>query len=52
MCDAQTSGGLLISVPQVKLDELIRELESSGVATRAIIGEITSEDRGSIKVVA
>ena len=52
MCDAQTSGGLLISIPEIKLDELIRELESSGVTTRAIIGEITARDRGCIKVVA
>ena len=35
MCDAQTSGGLLISVPKAKLDRLLSELDASGVQTRA-----------------
>ena len=52
MCDAQTSGGLLIAVPKAKLHELIVELEVSGVATRAVVGEITSDNPGSIRVVA
>jgi selenide,water dikinase len=44
MCDAQTSGGLLISVPKSKLDQLLTELETSGVQTRAVVGEITAEN--------
>ena len=52
MCDAQTSGGLLIAVPKAKLDQLMGELEASSVGTRAVVGEITSENPGSIKVVA
>ena len=50
MCDAQTSGGLLISVPKSRLDQLLTELETSGVQTRAIVGEITAENPGRIKV--
>ena len=50
MCDAQTSGGLLISVPRTKLDELLSELEASGVQTKAVVGEITEEIPGRIKV--
>jgi selenide,water dikinase len=38
--DAQTSGGLLISVPAEKLDRLLAELERRGVETRAVIGEV------------
>ena len=30
LCDAQTSGGLLISVPQEKLDQFIKECEIYG----------------------
>ncbi len=40
LCDAQTSGGLLIAVSPAKLDALLRELEAAGVETRAVIGEI------------
>jgi len=52
MCDAQTSGGLLISVPNAKLDQLITELETSGVETKAVVGEITAENPGRISVSA
>jgi selenide,water dikinase len=40
LADAQTSGGLLISVPASNRDALIVELESAGVETRAVVGEI------------
>ena len=52
LCDAQTSGGLLISVTRDKVDQLISELEISGVETRAVVGEITSENTGRIHVTA
>jgi selenide,water dikinase len=41
LCDAQTSGGLLIAVAGDRLETLLAELEASGVATRSVIGEIT-----------
>ena len=40
LADAQTSGGLLICVPATRRDALLAELESNGVATRAVVGEI------------
>ena len=52
MCDAQTSGGLLISVPKAKLDQLLSELAVSSVETRAVVGEITAENSGRIRVTA
>ncbi len=52
MCDAQTSGGLLISVPRAKLDQLLSELDASGVETKAVVGEITAENPGRISVSA
>ena len=45
LSDAQTSGGLLISVAAAKRDQLLNELEAAGVETRAVIGEIV--DKGS-----
>ena len=40
VCDAQTSGGLLISVPEERTDELLRELKAGGVETRAVVGSV------------
>lgn len=52
MCDAQTSGGLLISVHNDRLQSLLSELDSAGVATRAVVGEITAGNPGLIHVTA
>ncbi len=41
LMDAQTSGGLLISVPQSKRDALIAALRARNTKTAAIIGQIT-----------
>jgi selenide, water dikinase len=38
--DAQTSGGLLISIPAEKADELVRRLLANGAICAEIIGEI------------
>ena len=40
MCDAQTSGGLLISVPEERRDALLSELEAQGVEGSVAIGEV------------
>jgi selenide,water dikinase len=40
MFDAQTSGGLLISVPAERLDALLSALESHEVACRSVVGEV------------
>ena len=40
MCDAQTSGGLLISVSGERAGELLGELKAAGVETRAVVGSI------------
>ena len=50
LCDAQTSGGLLISVAGERLASLLSELEAAGVATRSVVGEITQGQPGKIHV--
>ena len=40
---AETSGGLLISLPREKADSLIRDLQSRGVKEATIIGEVTEK---------
>ena len=47
LCDAQTSGGLLIAVPPEKRDALLDELRSTGVQTTAVVGEILPPDSAS-----
>lgn len=44
LSDAQTSGGLLISVPAHRRDALVLELASAGVQTAAVVGEIVDKD--------
>lgn len=39
--DAQTSGGLLISVPAAKANDLIARLQTAGTPAAAVIGEVT-----------
>jgi len=41
LCDPQTSGGLLISVPASRSEQLIDQLEESGNNTTAVIGEVS-----------
>lgn len=50
LADAQTSGGLLIAVPEDKTDRLVDELGRRGVMTAAIVGEIISESTALIRV--
>ena len=40
--DPQTSGGLLISVPEKKVDRFVKDLGNRGVTTRAVIGQVGS----------
>ena len=40
LCDAQTSGGLLISVPEGRREDLLRSLEDEGVEGSVVIGEV------------
>ncbi len=52
VCDAQTSGGLLIALPEAKVDALLGELRGRGVPVAARIGALHEGDRGHIRVVA
>jgi selenide, water dikinase len=51
LADAQTSGGLLIAVPEVLLRPLLEALGSGATLEAAVIGRITGEDpKGRIRV--
>jgi selenide, water dikinase len=48
--DAQTSGGLLISVPAEKLREVIAGLHSAGVSDSAIIGSVAEKQENYLYI--
>jgi selenium donor protein len=49
-CDAQTSGGLLISISTEKEKEILKYLIDKGVSEASCIGYFTSEGNGKIHV--
>ncbi len=50
LCDAQTSGGLLASVPGPRAGEIVRALRDAGIGIAAEIGRIDSSGSGKIHV--
>ena len=48
LCDAQTSGGLLMSVPSAKADALIAALREEGAPCAAVVGRVTDGAAGTI----
>jgi selenide,water dikinase len=52
LADAQTSGGLLIAVPEARCDALVQALRAGGLPVAAVIGEISGPGGGEITVVA
>jgi selenide,water dikinase len=48
--DPQTSGGLLLSVPDPQADELVRSLRAAGVGAAARIAEVTAGEPASVSV--
>jgi selenide,water dikinase len=52
LTDAQTSGGLLLSVPRRNLDAVLRRLKREDVACAAVIGQIVRSSKPKIRVTA
>jgi cysteine desulfurase len=48
--DAQTSGGLLIALPETEVDGILNELQGNGIAEASCIGKIISEGNGLISI--
>lgn len=51
LCDAQTSGGLLICLPAGQAEPLIESLRQAGVSAAAVVGQIVEPGEGRISVV-
>jgi cysteine desulfurase len=52
LADAQTSGGLLISLAAERAEALVAALQARGVTTAALIGEVTGPGTGHISVLS
>jgi selenide,water dikinase len=50
LADAQTSGGLLISLPESTASALLQDLKAHGVADAAIIGRVSETSQGMIEL--
>ena len=48
LCDAQTSGGLLIAIPAARLDALLAALTAAKTPAAAVVGRITNGPPGTI----
>jgi selenide,water dikinase len=48
--DPQTSGGLLISIPSIKAEELVAALKKEGQVYSCIVGEVVKEPPGKIQL--
>jgi cysteine desulfurase NifS/selenium donor protein len=51
LCDAQTSGGLLFTIPMNQKDEVLNQLKVSGIKYASYIGNCTSKGNGIISVI-
>jgi len=51
LADAQTSGGLLISLPEERVEELLEALQKRGVEEAAVVGRVLGKGSGKILVV-
>jgi selenide,water dikinase len=49
LCDPQTSGGMLISIPADRVDRLVAALDARGV-TAAVIGEVVDGEPGLLRI--
>ncbi len=50
--DAQTSGGLLLSVRPDRLEELVAGMQERGIEDAAIVGQVTDGPAGNIRIQA
>jgi len=50
LCDAQTSGGLLVAIPQRQTDGIIQDLHAKGLTSACVIGSIVQKRKAQIHV--
>lgn len=48
--DAQTSGGLLVAIPEKKAGDFLKALHSQGISAAAVIGKVTGKGSGRVQI--
>ena len=51
LCDPQTSGGLLLSLPSDKSDSLIQELKKAGIESASLVGKVVNSAEPCVWIV-
>lgn len=51
LADAQTSGGLLIAVPEARVERVIRALSTRATRAGAIVGRVVSRSDGALRLI-
>jgi selenide,water dikinase len=51
LCDAQTSGGLLMAVAEEKADELLGKLQDEGVSWSRAVGQVIAAEVPVVELV-
>ena len=51
LCDAQTSGGLLVALPAHQTQDFLNQLHANGLHQAVVIGKFTEPGKGIIKVI-
>jgi len=51
LCDAQTSGGLLVALPENNAEKYLKELQEKSASEAVVIGRFEKGSRGAIRVV-
>ena len=46
--DPQTSGGLLVALPENEASDLVKRLRSKGIEDTSVVGEFTGESKGKV----
>ena len=49
--DPQTAGGLIIAIPELQAEILVKKMHLQGIVEAAIVGEVISESKGKILVI-
>ena len=50
MADAQTSGGLIISVDTTKLPELLKAINKNNIYEASVIGNVKDKESSSVSI--
>lgn len=51
LCDAVTSGGLLVALPEAEAEDAVKKLQAAGVKHASVVGKVVAEHPNCISVI-